>query len=425
MRILLCDHTGVFKAGGELDLLSAVQTEALGEVTKLTATVAGAPNIVRNDRLVYTDRRGTAHCMTVTSPSVEHTDAGPITTIVAKDALSLLTGRVHGRAWVNHSLPWIVKDCLNDSAFWTPGTLAETGVKWFDLSFKSDYAIFKELAASYNVEFWAEYTIDPHATSKPVTAARINAGHRGDSSAVAWRFDAGYDVTGVTRTVNDTEIWTGAIGLGKTTKAADEKNHVPAERVSCSYQDNAAVAKWGQMITVYENTNQGDAKALLSEVKAYVNKHKTPDVTYEITGVAYSETGLSNLVGIGDTVQISDPELSLRAEGRVSKLEDDLVNPANSTITIGTATETLAKHASNALKGAATDVQRVTEAIGDWGSGNGTIAGNAAAWNAAAALTPYVRVGADGQLELVQDGKTYVFNPNSGAFVARDENKEA
>ena len=109
----------------------------------------------------------------------------------------------------------------------------------------------------------------------------------------------------------------------------------------------------------------------------------------------------------------------------MSKLEDDLVNPANSTITIGTATETLAKHASNALKGAVTDVQRVTEAIGDWGSGNGTIAGNAAAWNAAAALTPYVRVGADGQLELVQDGKTYVFNPNSGAFVARDENKEA
>ena len=90
-----------------------------------------------------------------------------------------------------------------------------------------------------------------------------------------------------------------------------------------------------------------DVDLLLKKGKARLEQVSKPQISYEANVVSLGKTGFSaDAVGVGDAVQIVDTTFNppIRVEGRVLKIEEDLLGSPDSThITLGSMQETLSQ----------------------------------------------------------------------------------
>lgn len=131
---------------------------------------------------------------------------------------------------------------------------------------------------------------------------------------------------------------------------------------------------------MYENPECEDKAQLLAETRAELTRRSVPTVCYEADVLTLAQTGMDTKnVGLGDRVLLVDTTFTpaLRLTGRVLQLEEDLLHPAMTTVTIGNIIQRLT--ASN--RSAEQRLDRVVAESAAWSTSSQRISQNASKWD--------------------------------------------
>jgi len=145
---------------------------------------------------------------------------------------------------------------------------------------------------------------------------------------------------------------------------------------------------------IYENSDCEDKQQLLDETKAELERRSVPTVSYEADILTFARSGTDlQGVGLGDRVLLVDTTFTpdLRLAGRVLQLEEDLLDPALTTVTIGNIIErftTSNRSAEQRLERVVaesaacnTSSQQISQNAGKWDQVAQTVVDNATQWN--------------------------------------------
>lgn len=148
---------------------------------------------------------------------------------------------------------------------------------------------------------------------------------------------------------------------------------------------------------IYENGDCEDKAQLLAETKAELQRRCVPTVSYEADVQTFAESGTDlRGVGLGDRVLLVDTTFApdLRLAGRVLQLEENLLDPASTTVTIGNIIErftvsnrTAEQRLERVVAESAawnTSSQQISQNAGKWDQVAQTVVDNATQWNDAA-----------------------------------------
>ncbi|WP_236024489.1 phage tail spike protein [Bifidobacterium pluvialisilvae] len=148
---------------------------------------------------------------------------------------------------------------------------------------------------------------------------------------------------------------------------------------------------------IYENGDCEDKAQLLAETKAELKRRSTPTVSYEADVLTFTRAGMDTAnVALGDRVLLVDTTFTpdLRLSGRVLQLEEDLLDPKLSVITIGNIIErftassrTAEQRLDRVIAGTATwqsTSQQVTQNASKWDQVAQTVVDNSGRWNTTA-----------------------------------------
>ncbi|KFI50564.1 phage tail spike protein [Bifidobacterium callitrichos] len=131
---------------------------------------------------------------------------------------------------------------------------------------------------------------------------------------------------------------------------------------------------------IYENGDCEDKQQLLNETKAELKRRSTPTVSYEADVLTFTHAGMNTTgVALGDRVLLVDTTFTpdLRLSGRVLQLEEDLLDPALTVITIGNIIERFTASNRNAEQ----RLDRVVANAGAWNTSSQQITQNASKWD--------------------------------------------
>ena len=151
---------------------------------------------------------------------------------------------------------------------------------------------------------------------------------------------------------------------------------------------------------IYKNGDCEDKQQLLDETKAELKRRSTPTVSYEADVLTLTKAGMDTAgVALGDRVLLVDTTFTpdLRLAGRVLQLEEDLLDPALTVITIGNIIERFTASSRSAeqrldrvIAGTATwqsTSQQVTQNASKWDQVAQTVVDNSGKWDDAATIT--------------------------------------
>ena len=198
----------------------------------------------------------------------------------------------------------------------------------------------------------------------------ILTSHVGSETATR-RFDWGYDIANIKRTPDPGPYYCRVVPLGK-----GEQEYADDDETTFDYpiditeevdehgnpypyylQDDEAAAVFrikssydGSWIypTIAVSYSEDDPELLLKAAQEDLHKYTRPNVTYEADVLQFSQAGMDvRGVALGDEVQIVDhgfnPDAALRLQGRVTKIETDLLSPeTGTTLTIGNLRDNMA-----------------------------------------------------------------------------------
>lgn len=424
-------------------LTKAEQTEALDGTFTLELTAAGAVDISKGDHLVYRDDTGLTRDVIVVSPAVTHDSGGLVTSIVCKDRIAVDAAGFYIEDQRNTTptrLDAIMSKLLKD----TPYSYAGEKAKTVSISFyhKDLWSCLCAISKATGLELYRSYATDSegHSNGKLITTASVGFVAQlaaPDANAEPRRFDYGFDLTGVTRTINADSVVTCMYGYGKgleTDQGGFSRKltfgSVNSGKDYVVVSDAAYARKWGipdpihntirYRVGTYENSDCTDANQLLRETKAALAKASQPSVTYELDTLLL-DSPLSEPVHLGETVAVVDAELGLRLTARVSKRVTNLLN-GRTTITLGVQSESFTTQAQGATSSATAsataavaaaqgavatqaDIAPTVERVKDSGD----------SWDRAATLANVITL-SNGIPEIVYDGKKYTFDPATGTF---------
>lgn len=131
---------------------------------------------------------------------------------------------------------------------------------------------------------------------------------------------------------------------------------------------------------IYENGDCEDKAQLLAETKAELKRRSTPTISYEADVLTLARSGMNTQgVALGDRVLLVDTTFTpdLRLSGRVLQLEENLLDPALTVITIGNIIERFTTSSRNVQQ----RLDRVIADTGAWQSTSQQVAQNASKWD--------------------------------------------
>jgi phage minor structural protein len=389
MRFMLFDRWGSYVSDLG-DVRSAVRSRAT-DATDTLDVVTGAM-VAKDDRIVFRDSLGRWCEYVVRSVDVQRADGMPVTTAYCSGSIAELS-----RAYIvdvrnRGAYP---ADCLAKALAGTRWSLGEVGAgstPTADLAFyhMSVLSAIQSITDTYGLELSTRIALTP---DKRAIARRIvDLPARRGSASVTRRFEYGRDLTGIRRTVDASDVITRLYGWGKGIEQTDDEGDATggySRKIDFSsvnhglkyVEDAAATAAWGMVgpdgsispsVGDAEFPDDDDPSVLLAHTKARLLEVSKPVVSYEADVAALGRAGLdADGVDVGDSVHIVDTTFTpaLRLEGRVLKLEEDLVGPlSDAKITLGNITQSYTQRSA-----------RVQQALDQ-------LTGHASSWDSAATL---------------------------------------
>ena len=360
MRFTLFDRWGN-PLGDIQSVLDAKRTRGTDGTDTLDITVIGEIN--KDDRIVFRDSMGRWAEYICRYPETERSSSRPVTTAYCSGSVCELS-KVYIEDRRNRSAT--AEACLAkalDGTKWKVGTVqAGLTTHQADLAFYHEFAsdALQDICAAFGLELQTRIEVE----GSTVKARYVDLlEQRGDPESTR-RFEYRKDLPSIKRTVDSDNVITRLWCWGKGVEQADENGEATggySRKIGIGDVNNgkpyidadaATLAQWGiagpdgktmPSEGVYENGDIDDPAKLLAAGKAYLAKTCEPSVSYTATVVALGRAGFDpEGVDVGDSVQIIDSAFTptLRLEGRVLKIEEDLIGTlADTTLTLGNITQ--------------------------------------------------------------------------------------
>lgn len=272
----------------------------------------------------------------------------------------------------------------------------------------------KELAERLGCELYASY----EAGDAGVTARRVNMVAEQGPGDRGRRFEYGRDLVSVTRTVSSDHVYTALYGYGRGEEVGDGNGRrITFGEVNGGVDwvgDEQARLEWGVPDAAGGKAHAfghvtfddvEDKAELLRLTKARLEQVKRPRVSYGCDVTGASEAGLdATAVSLGEEVAIVDASFSptLRATGRVTRCEWDLMDRASSRVEVGDL------------------VRGMADKLSSLGSSLSSLSSQSAAWQAASGgAADFVRLVLSEVNDLCEQSASYVVKtPELGVMVA-------
>ena len=360
MRFMLFDRWGN-PLGDIQSVIDAKRTRGTDGTDTLDITVIG--EIDKDERIVFRDSMGRWAEYLCRYPETERSSGRPITTAYCSGSVCELS-KVYIEDRRNRSAT--AEACLSkalDGTKWKVGTVqAGLTTHQADLAFYHEFVsdALQDICDTFGLELQTRIEVD----GSTVKARYIDLlEQRGDPESTR-RFEYRKDLPAIKRTVDSdnviTRLWCWGKGVeqtdgnGEATGGYSRKIGIGDVNDGKPYidADASTLAQWGiagpdgktmPSEGVYENGDIDDPAKLLAAGKAYLAKTCKPSVSYTATVAALGRAGFDpEGVDVGDSVQIIDSAFTptLRLEGRVLKIEEDLIGTlADTTLTLGSITQ--------------------------------------------------------------------------------------
>lgn len=360
MRFMLFDRWGN-PLGDIQSVIDAKRTRGTDGTDTLDITVIGEIN--KDERIVFRDSMGRWAEYLCRYPETERSSGRPITTAYCSGSVCELS-RVYIEDRRNRSAT--AEACLAkalDGTKWKVGTVqAGLTTHQADLAFYHEFVsdALQDICDTFGLELQTRIEVE----GSTVKARYIDLlEQRGDPESTR-RFEYRKDLPSIKRTVDSdnviTRLWCWGKGVeqtdgnGEATGGYSRKIGIGDVNDGKPYLDADAstLAQWGiagpdgktmPSEGVYENGDIDDPAKLLAAGKARLAKACKPSVSYTATVAALGRAGFDpEGVDVGDSVQIIDSAFTptLRLEGRVLKIEEDLIGTlADTTLTLGNITQ--------------------------------------------------------------------------------------
>lgn len=360
MRFTLFDRWGN-PLGDIQSVLDAKRTRGTDGTDTLDITVIGEIN--KDERIVFRDSMGRWAEYICQYPETERSSGEPITTAYCSGSVCELS-KVYIEDRRNRDAT--ASACLAkalDGTKWKVGTVqAGLTTHQADLAFYHEFAsdALQDICDTFGLELQTRIEVE----GSTVKARYVDLlEQRGDPDSTR-RFEYRKDLPSIKRTVDSDNVITRLWCWGKGVEQTDENGEATggySRKIGISDVNNgkpyidadaATLAQWGiagpdgktmPSEGVYENGDIDDPAKLLAAGKAYLAKTCKPSVSYTATVAALGRAGFDpEGVDVGDSVQIIDSAFTptLRLEGRVLKIEEDLIGTlADTTLTLGNITQ--------------------------------------------------------------------------------------
>ena len=356
MRITVCDRWG--NPIDDLDNVTrAIRTRSVDGTDTLDLTLLDA--IGKDERIVLRDGMGRWCEYIVQETDTVREDGRPVTTANCSNSMCVLS-----RCWIEDRRPsGNASACLSaalEGTGWEPGTVQAGTVKpdaaptFYHCSVLD---AIQSIADAYGLEIQTE--VQPDSNGNRIGRRIVHMLDQRGSHTASKRFEYGKDLAGITRTVDPSDVVTRLYGWGKgvqTTDAAGETTGGYGRKLDFSevnnglkyVEDKQATDEWGipgpggvrlPSVGSVEFGECEDPDELLRLTRDQLKTMSQPVVSYEADVVALGASGIDpEGVDVGDVVQIVDTTFTpdLRLDGRILKIEEDLVGDlSDTTITLG------------------------------------------------------------------------------------------
>lgn len=305
--------------------------------------------VEKNDRLLYLDGKGLWHEYIVQSVETQRDEGKPITTAYCVNSIAELENSyILDKRGRKTTAPERVRVALEGTR-WKIGTIENGTIRHYaNLSFYHQNALksLQEIAETFGLEVETSISVE----NGKVTARTVNLLEQRGNKNAERRFEYGCDLKSVKRTLMAEQIITRLYAWGKGEEKTDDDGNATggySRRIGLKevnngkpYLDNVEAQQyWGVLEgdAVFDDCD--DRNELLKLAKARLAQASKPQVSYEAEVVNLGRAGFDpDGVSIGDAVQIVDTTFTppIRVEGRVLKIEEDLLDSVDSTrITLG------------------------------------------------------------------------------------------
>lgn len=353
-RVIVTDHAGAYVCDlTESEVISLTTVAELNGEHSLTITTTR--QLSKGDRILYRDKANVwAEYVIESIESVHQTASVVLHTYwcpwsLMHDLSGTFVSSMPGTGGTPATATQALTAALAGTARWTVGMVDVSTTGSASFYRMSGWEALQELIKVWGGEVSVTLTVD----STGITARQVNLlQHVGESTATR-RFDYGYDVSGITRTVEDT-LWTArVIPLGAAQESNDggygRKIDISSVNGGVIWLQNDSTADairvpdgnggWEYPIQVVENQDMETPADLKAWALAHIADWTTPKVSYEVDVVALDRTGELLAIAEGDEVVVVDSAFmvdgaAIRLSARVVRIDEDVLVPSNSKVTI-------------------------------------------------------------------------------------------
>lgn len=371
-RILVYDHTD--RPLGELNprkVRAAIVTSVVNGEHALEVTTSEA--LAKNQRLLYKDDMGHWHEYVVQGAVESREDGGEIVTeyyavwSIQHDLAETYIDNEYGCGVVpgHPSVPQVPRrglECaLEGTSRWGISEITVETAASASFYRRSGWEGLQTVVEKWGGEVESVIGVDALGG---ITRAVSLLAHVGSQTA-SRRFDYGHDVAGIERTVLDDRFTCRIVPLGKSTEteAGGYTRRPTIASVNDGQvwlQDDSAVAAtrvpdgnggWEYPVQIVKNDTYEEPADVKQWALDNMEEWTRPKVSYEADVIQLTRAGMdAKGVALGDEVVVVDRdwgEDGLRITGRVLKLEEDLLDPASTKLTISNLSNTLADQLSD------------------------------------------------------------------------------
>lgn len=395
-RVIVYDHTG--EIIGDLLESEVITLTTIAELNgEHSLTLTTTRQLSKGDRILYRDKANVwAEYVVESIESVHETASVVLHTYwcpwsLMHDLSGTYVSSMPGTGGTPATATQALTAALAGTARWTVGTVDVSTTGSASFYRMSGWEALQELIKVWGGEVSVSLTVG----ASGITARRVNLLQHVGSSTATRRFDYGYDVSGITRTVEDT-LWTArVIPLGAAQQSTDggygRKIDISSVNSGSIYLTNSETANairvpngsggWEYPIQVVENQDMETPADLKAWALANLDAWTTPRVSYEVDVVALDRTGELLAIAEGDEVVVVDSAFvvdgaAIRLSARVVRIDEDVLVPSNSKITISNLRETLGDTLGNlslATSGNSDALTNLHANLGAITAANGTV----------------------------------------------------
>ena len=374
-RVMVYDRTDAFV--GELDPSRIYELPSVEEINgEHSVTITTDIALEKTYRVLLCDDMGKWHEYVVTGIDATRDMGGTVVneyycvwSLQYDTSLTFVNneygcGIVPGHASVMHPATDGMAIALSTTNRWTVGEVSVTSVAAASFYRRSGWESLQTVVEKWGGELQATITVGPSGVVSRQADLIVHVG----ASVATRRFDYGHDVASIKRTISDEPWPCRIVPLGKSqeTEAGGYTRRPTIESVNGGVmwiEDSEVVDlvkvrgpnwTWEYPTTIVESDTYEDPAELKAWALEHISDYTRPRVTYEASVVQLTRAGMSaHGVALGDEVVVVDRTFGadgLRISARVIRIEHNLLDPTDTTLTIGNAKETLSGQLSQLSK---------------------------------------------------------------------------